>query len=241
MELKGKRAFVTGASRGMGLAITEALAAEGAKLFITARDSKALEGIKADLSAIGTIIDFISADLAIPDQVERAFKRGVDFLDGIDILINNAGMNIKSPVVDLLPPDWDTIQAVNLRAPYLLSRLAARHMISQRSGHIINIGSGASQTPIAGHAAYCAAKHGLLGFSESLALELREYGIKVSILMPGSTATHFGGTSPDEKASAKPGILRPEDIADSVLYLLKQSPQAWTSTMNLRPLNPNKI
>jgi len=131
--------------------------------------------------------------------------------------------------------------AVNLKAPFLLTKLAAPLMIAQKSGFIINIGSGASQTPIANYAAYCATKYGLLGFSESLALELREYNIKVSIILPGSTATYFSGGTPEERLSTKPGILRPEDIADSVLYLLKQSPQAWTSVMNLRPLNLNKI
>lgn len=100
--------------------------------------------------------------------------------------------------------------------------------------------TGASLTPIANFAGYCASKFGLLGFSESLALELREHGIKVSIILPGSTATHFNSSDPESKLKSQPGLLRPEDVANSVIYLLQQNPNAWTSIMNLRPLNPNK-
>jgi len=172
------------------------------------------------------------------------FADAVKFLEGINILINNSGIGIKGNVTDIELSDWEEMYSVNLKAAFMLSQLAAREMIKKQSGHIINIGSGASQTPIAGFAGYCASKYaskyGLLGFSESLGLELREHNVKVSIILPGSTATHFGGVAPENKIAAKPGILRPEDVADSVLYLLKQSDVAWTSVMNLRPLNLKK-
>jgi 3-oxoacyl-[acyl-carrier protein] reductase len=237
LGLKNKRGLVTGASKGIGLAITKALAREGLKLFITARNSGELENVRRELQRFGTEIEYGVADLANPDQIEEMFNTAFDFLGGIDVLINNAGMNIQSHVIDMELSDWEQVYAVNLRAAFILSKLAGPKMIAQQSGHIINIGSGASQTPIAGHAAYCAAKHGLLGLSESMALEVREFGVKVSIILPGSTATYFGGSSPENKLSSKPGMLKPEDIADAVLYLLKQSPQAWTSIINLRPLN----
>lgn len=240
MNLNGKRALITGASRGIGLAITEALAAEGIKTFITARDEKGLSVLAARLNQAGGNIGHYHADLADPAQIATMFATGIDFLGGIDILINNAGIGVQSPVVDLSLDSWEVMSAVNMRAPFILSKLAAPIMVAQKSGYIINIGSGASQTPIANYAAYCATKHGLLGFSESLALELREQNVKVSIILPGSTATYFGGGTPEGKLSSKPGILRPEDVADSVLYLLRQRPQAWTSIINLRPTNPNK-
>lgn len=240
MSLSGKRALVTGASRGIGRAIAQAFAKAGMRLFLVARDEKDLAKLKAELSEKGTPVDFAAADLSNPILAEEAFEKAIGFLGGIDVLVNNAGANAAGPVADLSLSNWDMIQAVNLRAPYLLSKLAAGRMISQGSGHIINIGSGASQTSIAGNAAYCASKYGLLGFSESLALELRQYGIKVSIILPGTTATYFGGSEPDKKLKSQPGILRPEDVADSVMYLLRQGPGAWTSVMNLRPLNPGK-
>ncbi len=238
MILKGKKALVTGASKGMGRAIAKALAPEGVDLFLTARDGDLLEKLKEELSKSDARAAYKTADLGSEKELSDLFADSVKFLGDIDILINNAGIGIKGNVTEMAVSDWEQMFAVNLKAPFILSRLAAREMIKKRSGYIINIGSGASQTPIAGFAGYCATKHGLLGFSESLGLELRDHNIKVSIILPGSTATHFGGASPENKLSAKPGILRPEDIADSVLYLLKQSDVAWTSVMNLRPLNP---
>jgi 3-oxoacyl-[acyl-carrier protein] reductase len=237
VDLENKRALITGASRGMGAAIAERLASEGARVFLTARDERLLEKLISDLSAIGADVDFAPADLRDDLQLERVFARGIEFLGGIDVLVNNAGIGIKGNVASMDVADWDRMFAINLRAAFLLSRLATGEMMRQKSGYIINIGSGASQTPIAGYAGYCASKYGLLGFSESLGLELREHNIKVSIILPGSTATYFGGSSPDDKIMSKPGILRPKDVADSVLYLLKQSDIAWTSVMNLRPLN----
>ena len=240
MDLTGKRALVTGASRGIGLAIARALANEGMTVFLTARDEKALAGVKFELNQKGFHVDRFAADLVDFNQVENMFARAMDFLGGIDVLVNNAGIGIKRPVIEMDISEWDEMLSLNLKAPFILSKLAAQQMIPQGSGHIINIGSGASQTPLANFAAYCASKYGLLGFSESLALELRDHGIKVSIVMPGSTATHFNNSNPESKLKTQPGLLRPEDVADPVLYLLRQSPNAWTSVMNLRPLNLNK-
>ena len=240
MKIDDKRVIVTGASKGIGRAIAESLATQGARLFLTARDRDQLADLKADLISKGCRVEFAAADLTDENQVDSMFNAAMEYLGGVDILINNAGLGIESNVVDMSADDWDTTFAVNLKAVFLLSKLTARKMIAQESGYIINIGSGASQTPYAGYAAYCASKYALLGFSESLGLELRDKNIKVSIVLPGSTATYFGGGNPEQKIMSKPGVLRSSDVADSVLYLLKQSDIAWTSVMNLRPLNPNR-
>ena len=240
MKLQNRKVLITGASKGFGLAVADSLASEGAKLFLTARDDKALKKICVELSDRGADIAFATADFNNPSALSNLFAEALDFLGGLDVLINNAGLGIKKPVADLSASEWDLMFNVNLKAVYILSKLAAAKMIHQKSGHIINIGSGASQTPIANFAAYCASKYGLLGFSESLALELREHNIKVSIILPGSTATHFGGSLPESKLTAQPGLLLPQDIADSVAFLLKQGAGAWTSVMNLRPLHPDK-
>ncbi|MEE9554932.1 MAG: SDR family oxidoreductase, partial [candidate division Zixibacteria bacterium] len=187
MDLENKRIIITGASKGIGRAIAESLAAFGAKLFLTARDQDQLESLKAELISRGCDLDFAVADLRDADQVSSMFQSAIEFLGGIDVLINNAGLGIKADVADMSLADWDRTMQVNLRAVFLLSQLASKKMIAQRSGYIINIGSGASQTPISGFASYCASKYGLLGFSESLGLELRGHNIKVSIILPGST------------------------------------------------------
>jgi 3-oxoacyl-[acyl-carrier protein] reductase len=240
MGLRGKRALITGASRGIGKAIAEKLAGEGTRVFLTARTEKDLREVAVAISKDGVSASFAAADLENVDNIGKMFGTAIKYLGGIDFLVNNAGINVKGTAVDLKISDWDRIQSINLRAAFVLSKLAAEVMIRQGSGHIINIGSGASQTPLAENTAYCASKYGLLGFSESLGLELRGYGIKVSIILPGSTASHFGGTDPLAKLSAMPGILKPDDVATSVIYLLEQAPHAWTSVLNLRPLNPKK-
>lgn len=240
MGLENKKVLITGSSRGIGRAIAQALAPEGAKLFLTARDRDSLKDLKATLSEKGVDVDFAAADLADYDQLKEMFSSAIGFLKGIDVLVNNAGIGEKRNVVDMDVAAWDRMFAVNIRAAFILSKMAAKEMMMRHSGHIINIGSGASKTPIAGLAGYCATKHGLLGFSESLGLELRQHNIKVSIVLPGSTATRFGDSDPEKKTAAKPGILRPEDVADAILYLLKQSSIAWTSVMNVRPLDVSK-
>jgi 3-oxoacyl-[acyl-carrier protein] reductase len=240
MGLRNKKVLITGSSRGIGRAIAQALAAEGARLFLTARDRDSLRDLKETLSEKGADVDFEIADLVDYDQLKGMFDGAIGFLGGIDVLVNNAGIGKKGNVVDMDVADWDRMFEVNMRAAFILSKMAASEMIKTRSGHIINIGSGASKTPIAGFAGYCATKHGLLGFSESLGLELRQHNVKVSIVLPGSTATYFGDGDPEKKIAAKPGVLRPEDIADAVLYLLKQSDIAWTSVMNVRPLDVTK-
>jgi len=210
------------------------------RVFLTGRDEKALQRTARDISATGAYVDFAAADLGDNVQIEAMFESAIKFLGGIEVLVNNAGTNIKKTAMDLCVEEWERILAVNLRAAFILSKLAAGQMAQLGEGQIINIGSGASQTPMAEHTAYCASKYGLLGFSESLGLELRGRGIKVSIVLPGSTATYFGGSGPEAKMASMPGMLMPEDVADCVIFLLRQQPGAWTSVMNLRPLNSKR-
>jgi 3-oxoacyl-[acyl-carrier protein] reductase len=240
MNLNGKKAIVTGASRGIGLAIAKTLAENGVDLFITARDNDHLKKAQKELSDSNIKIGFLAADLTDESQINTMFKSALNFLGGLDIIVNNAGLGIKGKVLDQSLEDWDTMFNLNMRAVFKLSQLAAKEMIKNKTGYIINIGSGASYTPIANFSGYCATKYALLGFSESIGLELRDHNIKVSIVLPGSTATYFGGGDPSDRIKAKPGILRANDVANSVLYLLRQSDVAWTSVMNLRPLNPDK-
>ena len=235
-KLKDKRALVTGATGGIGLAIVETLVNAGVKVIAQGRSSEKLNELSKKHPSIKTEM----ADLRMVGQVEGLAHMAMEHYGGLDILINNAGMNAGNNVIDLDIATFDEILCVNLRAVFILSKLIGKAMVNQKDGYIINIGSGASTTPIAGMATYCASKHGLLGFSESLALELRSSGVKVSMILPGSTATGFNDFDPDDKISAKPGILMPEDIAETVMYLLNQSKRAWASQVTLRPLDPKQ-
>lgn len=235
-KFAGMRALVTGASSGIGTAIAKLFLRSGMRVVVSGRDEKRLMAFAKEYKE--AVIE--PADLSDSDQAIRLALNSLKHFAGLDVLVNNAGIGIKRNVIQMDLAEFDLTLDLNLRAPFILSKIIAAHMAESGGGHIINIGSGASYTPIAGYAAYCASKYGLLGFSESLALELREKNIKVSIVMPGSVATGFGGGAPEQKLQAKPGILSPEDVAQAVMFLLDQPPHAWTSQMNLRPLNPDK-
>lgn len=235
-KLKGKRALVTGATGGIGQAIVASFVDAGIKVIASGTKPRKLSELKQHFPEIRTE----PADLTNPDNVKNLALMALKHYDGIDILINNAGIGISGNLIDMSIDDIRKMIYINLFAPIVLAEIIGKHMSQSGSGHIINIGSGASYTPIAGMAVYCSTKYGLLGFSESLALELREYGVKVSIITPGSTATAFGDGNAESRLKNKPGILLPSDIADTVMYLLGQSDRAWTSQVNLRPLNPNK-
>ena len=235
-SLEGLKALVTGATGGIGRAIVEAMVEEKITVIATGRDRRKLD----ELAGKYPKLSVMQADLQNEVEINMLSENSLKQSGGLDILINNAGVGFNKKVVDLEPAEFDRVINVNLRAAFLLSRRIGKAMAKRGTGDIINIGSGASTTPIAGMAAYCASKHALLGFSESLALEMRSSGVKVSIVMPGSTATHFGGGDPQRRSKVMPGILMPEDVADTVMCLLHQSRRAWTSRVNLRPLNPEK-
>lgn len=235
-NLNNKRALVTGATGGMGKAIVKSFVDAGIKVVACGSDTQRLNELNREFPQVITE----KADFKNSDEVFRLAENSLKYFDGLDILVNNAGVGVTKNVVGLELSEYEAMMNINLRSVFILCKIIGRAMASKGSGYIINIGSGASTTPIAGMATYCASKYGLLGFSESLGLELRSYGVKVSIVMPGSTATHFGGGDPRKRISSKPGILLPEDIADAIMYLLGQSKRAWSSQVNLRPLDLNK-
>jgi 3-oxoacyl-[acyl-carrier protein] reductase len=235
-KLRSKRALITGATGGIGRAIVAAFVETGIKTIASGSNSQKLAELKKQYPEI--IIE--QADFGNIDDITNLAHFALKCYDGLDILVNNAGIGISGNVIDMQTQEFELMLSINLKAPFILSKIIGNSMAETGAGYIINIGSGASYTPIAGMAGYCASKYGLLGFSESLALELREFGVKVSIIMPGSTATGFGGSDSERRLKNKPGILLPSDVADSVMYLLRQSERAWSSQVNLRPLNPNK-
>lgn len=235
-HLSNKRALVTGATGGMGKAIVKSFIETGIRVVASGPNTRRLDELQQEFPQV--MIE--KADFKDSDEVFQLAENSLKHFGGLDILVNNAGIGITKNVVNLELSEYEAMMNINLRSAFILSKIIGRAMASQGSGYIINIGSGASTTPIAGMAAYCASKYGLLGFSESLGLELRVYRVKVSIVMPGSTATRFGGGDPQKRMSSKPGILLAKDVADTVMYLLSQAKRAWSSQVNLRPLDLNK-
>ena len=237
-NLKNKRAAVTGASRGIGFAVAQALAAQGADVVLCAREAKALDSAVAKIREQqpgGKIVGH-TADVSDSRQVAGLFGLIDQELGGLDILINNAGFGVFRATAELTVEEWDRVIATNLSGAFYCSREAFERFEASRGGFIINISSLAGRNPFAGGAAYNASKFGLNGFSEAMMLDHRSDNVRVSYIMPGSVATHFAGNE-TSKADWK---IAPEDIAQIVLDVLNMPERTLISRIEVRPSRPQK-
>jgi 3-oxoacyl-[acyl-carrier protein] reductase len=215
-KLEGKTAIITGASRGMGAHIASQLASAGCNLALMARTASDLESVTADCQQHGVSVLPLLANLKDPESIAIGVERTISELGRLDILVNNAGIGISGPVEEIDPLAWEDMLAVNLRAPMLLTKHALPHIRRQAGGAVVFISSGAGRNPVPAHSGYCASKHGLEGFAKTLWNEVRDDGIKVSVIVPGSTNTSFHkGTSRDRSR-----MIQPEDIAAAVEFVL---------------------
>jgi 3-oxoacyl-[acyl-carrier protein] reductase len=225
--LSGKCAIVTGASRGIGLAIARALAREGVRLGLLSRSQPDVGG------------EFVSCDLADLEQVPGAVRALVERLGTVDYLINNAGAFLEKAVPETQLADWERVLHVNLTAPFLLTREVLPQMVARRQGRIVNIASTSSTQGYLHQSAYCASKHGLLGFGRSLAMEAKPYNVHVHTLCPGGVDTDLiKGTYLGERLKGQP-MINPEDIAEMVLFLLRQPDNIDLAEVVVRRFDPN--
>jgi NAD(P)-dependent dehydrogenase (short-subunit alcohol dehydrogenase family) len=236
--LTGKRAVVTGGSQGIGLAIARALLGEGANVALCARNAQELEKAVASLRerSAGRKIVGQPTDVSDSRQVADFFARIDEELGGLDILINNAGFGLFRATAEMSVEDWDRLIGTNLSGAFYCSREALQRFERQRGGTIINISSLAGRNPFAGGSAYNASKFGLNGFSEAMMLDHRNDNVRVSYIMPGSVATHFGGVEP----GGGDWKIAPEDIADLVLDILRMPERTLISRIEVRPSRPRK-
>lgn len=235
MRLEGKRALVTGGSRGIGAAIARRLAVDGADVAITyAASGDAAAGVVADIEALGRKAIAIAADNRDAAAIEAAVSQTAATLGGIDILVNNAGIFIAAPVDELSLDDWDATMAVNLRAAFVAVRAVLPHM--GEGGRIIAIGSNlALQAPSPGLAAYSASKAGIAMLHQALARDLAPRGITVNTVNPGSTDTDMnpadGEHAADQIALTALGRFgTAQDIASAVTYLASPEARSVTGT-----------
>ncbi len=230
--LAGGVTLVTGGSRGIGRAIAHQLASLGASVSICGRDRTALEDSARGLAKLGVQVHTQIADVTKPADVSDLVAKTEAVLGPITILVNNAGIGLFGPAHEKTEADWDRVLDTNLKSVFLVSRAVAPSMIRLGSGDIINISSLAGKNTFAGGGIYCASKWGVVGLSGCMAEDLREFGIRVSVICPGSVATEFSGRGPKDASK----VLRPEDVAHAVKAIVTQGPQSFLSEIHLRPL-----
>jgi NAD(P)-dependent dehydrogenase (short-subunit alcohol dehydrogenase family) len=232
-SLNGKVAVVTGGNRGIGRGIAEALAAEGLTVALTSRSADLAAAAAGD---IGRGTRGYVCDVRRHDQVEALFAAVERDLGGVDVLVNNAGVGLFAPVASMSLDDWHAVIETNVNGVFYCTREAIPRMKRRGGGYIFNVSSLAGRNAFPNAGAYCASKHAVNGFSEVLFQEVREHGIRVTYLMPGSVATEFGRGS-----AAKAGwALQPEDVGEMVVDLLRTHPRAMHSRVEMRPSRPAK-
>jgi len=239
-------AVITGASSGIGRATALALAEKGLRLSLLARSENDLSVVAREAKARGANgAGHFVCDVRDEAAVDRAVASTISGFGRIDVLINSAGLSLNGEVDGYSLEDWRAVIETNLTGTFLTCRAVAPVMKRQGGGQIINISSGAGRNGIREMSAYCASKFGVIGFTESLALEVRNQNIRVSVLLPGSVATDFsrvakrkGALDCGESGSREIGYsMTAEEVASVIVAMLEQAPQAWMSEVTLRPLN----
>lgn len=237
MEWHTQVAVVTGATRGIGRALAEGLAGRGSAVAICARDGKEADRRAAALRRAGGKALGVGCDVREEVLVAAFAVRVQEELGTPTIVINNAGVGLFAPVAEMNLAAWDEVMATNLRGMFLVTRAFLPEMLARGSGAVVNIASLAGRNGIAEGAAYSASKHGVLGFSKSLMLEVRTKGLRVMAVCPGSVNTaFFDGDTPFDPQRDR--ILAPQDVAKAVLDALELPERALVSELDIRPANP---
>ena len=231
-NLTGKVAIVTGSTKGIGLAIAERMVNEGASVVVTSSTASDVESVAERL---GELAVGIPCDVSDPDACQRLVDATIERLGRLDVLVNNAGLGIIKPMSEMTVVEWRAQIDVNLGGVFYLSKAALPHLSASGDGFIINVGSLAGRNPFAGGTGYNASKFGLVGMSEAMMLDVRHSSVRVSIVMPGSVNTGFGGGEHKTERSWK---LEADDCALAVMQLLEFPKEAHVSRIEMRPSQP---
>jgi NAD(P)-dependent dehydrogenase (short-subunit alcohol dehydrogenase family) len=225
--LAGKRALVTGATKGIGLETCKVLADAGADIAAVGRDTQGLKEVAAAIAKVGRKCVSIQADMAKTEDITRTANEAIAGLGQIDILVNNAGIALIDPLLKATVDDWDTTMAVNLRAPFLLARALVPGMIERRQGKIINISSQAGVVGLEAHGAYAASKGGLNMLTKVMTVEWAKFNIQINSVCPTVILTPMGEQvwgQPEKGDPMKAKIPaarfgKPIEVADLILFL----------------------
>jgi NAD(P)-dependent dehydrogenase (short-subunit alcohol dehydrogenase family) len=231
-HLTGKVAIVTGGTKGIGLAIAERMINEGASVVISARTGSDVASVAEGLgeNALG-----VPCDVANPEDCAALVASTVEHFGGLDVLVNNAGLGVFKPISEMTVEEWQLQIDVNLGGVFYCSKAALPHLSASDDAWIINIGSLASRNTFAAGTGYNASKFGLLGMTEAMMLDVRQDGVRVSIVMPGSVNTPFNNHETSPERTWK---LEADDCALAVMQLLEYPKGAHVSRIEMRPAQP---
>ena len=244
-RLSNRVAMITGATGAIGAATARIFARQGAALALTDLNADGADALVAELTSLGQQVTFATMDVGSREQVASVVRSVEESLGPIDILVNNAGISIYGAIDTITDADWHKVMQINLTGVFLCTQAALPPMIAARAGRIVNIASTAGQKGYAYCTAYVAAKHGVLGLTRSLALEVAAQGIAVNAVCPGYTDTAIvrdgvarivAATGRDEadamatfsKASPLQRLVEPGEVAATVLWLCADAPAAFT-------------
>ncbi len=241
IRIKGKTGLITGGTKGIGLGIAEALLSEGVNVAITSRSlSKAEETAKQlnakfhQAKAIG-----IKADVRNFQEQKEAVQQTLEKFDQLDYVIANAGLGHFAPIFELTEEQWKETIDTNLSGVFYSAK-ASVEALSKTKGYFISISSLAGCNFFAGGAAYNASKFGVTGFTQAMMLDVRDKGIKVSTIMPGSVSTHFNGNNPNVNEDQEAWKIQIEDLGEIVVNLFKMHPRTLPSKIEVRPAQTKK-
>jgi 3-oxoacyl-[acyl-carrier protein] reductase len=240
LHLKGRKALVTGGSRGIGEAISLTFAREGADVAVNyARNRDRALRVVEEIKSLGREAIAIQADVSVKSDVESMVEKVITQFGRIDILVNNAGIARGAPLLELSEEDWDAVLNTNLKGVFLCTQAVARHMVKNRYGRIINIASYAGLGAVPNTVDYSSSKAGVIALTKIAAYELGKYGIRVNSISPGMTYTDMARSSPEEEIEAKLSLsilkrfAKPEEIASVALFLASDESSMITA-QNIR-------
>lgn len=232
MQIANAVVLVTGGSSGIGRGIAETLVRAGARVAITGRDGARLNAAAAAIGAHA-----IQADVSNEDDAARTVREVIATFGHLDVLVNNAGMGVLKPLVDMDAAGFDQVIATNVRGAMLMAREAARHFVTRNSGAIVNIGSTASHRGAPNGTAYYASKFALRGMTECWRQELRKFNVRVMLVNPSEVITNFAVVAGFNQKT-HPSKLQPEDIAHAVKSVLEMDDRGFTTELTVFATNP---
>lgn len=236
-DLKGKKAVITGGSRGLGKAIAIALAKEGVDVAIIGRNEDSLISAATDIAMYDTKVLYAAADVCNPTDIQDAITYFAEEFGTIDILVNNAGIGTFGTFLDMPTEEWMQIMNTNVYGIYHITKAVLPYMVKQNSGDVIMVASTAGLAGNATTSAYSASKFAVIGMSESIMKEVRKNNVRVSTLTPSTIVTDMS-KSMGIAADGNENILHPEDFAELVTDILKMSPRALIKNASIWSTNP---